>query len=102
MMLWDRVTITSRLTGSERPADMTVPAHVYTVSGTNPWEPNRPGVMVHSLRAMVGPDLPRPVDPTSDDVVHKGTAYRLDGPPMGRYKRGALHHWTLNLERTTG
>ena len=102
MMLWDEVTVRSRLTGAERPDDMTVPAHVYTVSGSNPFEPNRPGIMVHVLRAIIGADAPRAVDPVNDDVVHKGTTYRVDGPPMGRYRRGRLHHWTSNRERTTG
>ena len=102
MMLWDEVTVRSRLTGANRPPDMTVPAHVYTVSGSNPWEPNRPGIMVHELRAVIGPDAPRAVDPANDDVIHKGTPYRVNGPPMGRYRRGRLHHWTINLERTTG
>lgn len=102
MMLRDEVTVRSRLTGSSRPDDMTVPAHVYTLSGSNPAEPNRPGLMVHALRAIIGPDVPRPVDPAADDVIHKGTVYRIDGPPMGRYQRGELHHWTINLERITG
>lgn len=102
MMLWDEVTVRSRLTGSERPDDMTVPAHVYTVSGSNPAEPNRPGLMVHVLRAIIGPGAPRAVEPANDDVIHDGTAYRVDGPPMGRYRRGRLHHWTINLERVTG
>ena len=102
MMLWDQVTVRSRLTGAERPDDMTVPAHVYTVSGTNPEYPYRPGMMVHSLRAIIGPDTPRAVDPVNDDVIHKGTTYRIDGPPMGRYRRGQVHHWTINLERITG
>src|SRR5699024_5861838 len=102
MMLWDEVTVRSRLTGDQRPDDMTVPAHVYTVSGTNPEYPYRPGMMVHSLRAIIGPDTPRAVDPVNDDVIHKGTAYRIDGPPMGRYRRGQVHHWTINPERITG
>lgn len=102
MMLWDQVTVRSRREDAGRPADMTVPAHVYTVSGTNPREPDRLSMMVHELRAIIGPDLPRPIDPASDDVVHQGTAYRVNGPPMGRYRRGVLHHWTVNLERITG
>lgn len=102
MMLWDEVTVRSRLTGGERPDDMTVPAHVYTVSGSNPTEPNRPGLMVHVLRAIIGPDAPRAVEPANDDVIHDGTTYRVDGPPMGRHRRGRLHHWTINLERVTG
>src|SRR5699024_11256652 len=61
MMLWDEVTVRSRLTGDQRPDDMTVPAHVYTVSGTNPAYPHRPGMMGHSLRASIGPDTPRAV-----------------------------------------
>lgn len=101
LQLHDRVTIRSTLTGSGRPEDMTVRAHVYTVSGTNPAEPNRPDLMVTTLRVIVGP-TPRPVVATSDVVEHHGTAYRIDGPPMGRYRRGKLHHWTINLERTTG
>lgn len=102
MMLWDEVTVSSRLAGAGRPDDMTVPAHVYTVSGSNPADPNRPGILVHQLRAIIGSAAPRAIDPVNDDVIHKGTAYRMDGPPMGRYRRGRLHHWTLNLERTTG
>ena len=102
MMLWDQVTVRSRLSGGGRPDDMTVPAHVYTVSGSNPTEPNRPGLIVDVLRVIIGPDAPRAVDPVNDDVIHKGTAYRIGGPPMGRYRRGRLHHWTINLERITG
>lgn len=102
MMLWDQVTVRSRLTGDQRPEDMTVPAHVYTLSGSNPAEPNRLDMLVHVLRAIIGPDAPRAVDPVNDDVIHQGTAYRVDGPPMGRYRRGRLHHWTINLERITG
>lgn len=102
MMLWDALTVSSRLTGSGRPADMTVSAHVFTVSGSNPFEPNRPGLMIEVLRAILAPDLPRAIDWTSDDVVHKGTTYRVDGPPMGRYQHGRLHHWTINLKRSDG
>lgn len=101
MMLHDKVTITSTLTGSKRPDDMTVPAHVYTVSGSNPREPLRLGLMVSELRAMVGP-LPRQIEPGTDRVIHHGQEYRVDGPPMGRYRRGRLHHWTINLRRATG
>ena len=50
---------------------------------------------------MVAP-LPREVDPYYDRVVHHGTTYKIDGPPMGRYRRGKVHHWTINLERITG
>lgn len=99
--LRDTVTIRSERTGSARPEDMTVPAHVYTVSGANPREPNRPALMVASLRAIVGP-TPRPVDPSQDRVVHHGTVYRIDGPPMGRYRHGKIHHWTIELVRATG
>lgn len=102
MILRDEVTISSRLSGSGRPDDITVPAHVFTVSGSNPYEPNRPGLLVEVLRVIVGPDMPRAVDWTSDDVAHKGTTYRMNGAPMGRYQHGRLHHWTINLERMTG
>ena len=101
LQLHDTITITSTLTGSGRPEDMTVRAHVYTLSGENPAEPNRPYLMVSQLRAMVAP-LPREVDPAYDRVVHHGTTYKIDGPPMGRYRRGKVHHWTINLERITG
>ncbi len=101
LQLHDRVTITSQRTDSDRPEDMTVPAHVYTLSGENPREPDRPYLMVSVLRAIVGP-LPREVEPSQDRLVHHGTEYRIDGPPMGRYRRGRLHHWTINLERITG
>lgn len=102
MMLWDQVTVRSRLTGDGRPDDMTVAAHVYTLSGANPAEANRLDMLVHVLRAIIGPDAPRAVDPVNDDVIHQGITYRVDGPPMGRYRRGRLHHWTINLERITG
>ena len=102
MMLWDQVTVRSRISGGGRPDDMIVPAHVYTVSGSNPTEPNRPGLIVDVLRVIIGPDAPRAVDPVNDDVIHRGTTYRIGGPPMGRYRRGRLHHWTINLERITG
>src|SRR5699024_7984037 len=102
MMLWDEVTVRSRLTGDQRPDDMTVPAHVYTVSGTNPEYPYRPGMMVHSLRATIGPDPPAAVARANDDKTQGGPAPRIDGPPMGRYRRGQVHHWTINLERITG
>lgn len=97
--LRDRVTITSSIAGAERPEDMTVPAHVYTISGNNPREPDRLYLMVSVLRAIIAP-TPRPIDPVSDTVTHQGTAYRIDGPPLGRYRNGRIHHWTLNLERT--
>ena len=101
MMLHDRVTITSTLTGDGRPDDMTVPAHVHTVSATGDYTTTRPGAMVQQLRVIIGA-TPRPIAPATDQVVHHGTTYRIDGPPMGRYRRGRLHHWTINLERTTG
>lgn len=99
--LHDQITVTSSTVGPDRPDDMTVPAHVYTMSGVNPAERNRPGLLVASLRAIIGP-TPRAVDPIDDRVIHHGTEYRIDGPPMGRYRRGKLHHWTINLERVTG
>lgn len=99
--LRDRVTIRSELSGSGRPEDMTVRAHVHTVSGANPRQANRPGLMIQELRVIVGP-TPRPVDPVNDRIVHHGTEYRIDGPPMGRYRNGTIHHWTINLERSTG
>lgn len=100
--LHDSITIRSTVPeGPSRPEDMTVPAHVYTLSGANPREPDRPFLMVSSLRAIVGP-LPRELDPAYDRVDHHGTEYRIDGPAMGRYRRGRLHHWTMNLERITG
>lgn len=99
--LKDTVTIRSERTGSDRPDDMTLRAHVYTVSGSNPREPNRPGLLVESLRAIVGPP-PRPISPAEDLVEHHGTVYQITGPPMGRYRNGRLHHWTIELERTTG
>lgn len=101
LQLHDRVTITSTITGSARPEDVTVRAHVYTVSGTAPYEANRPGLLVDSLRVIIGP-LARPLDPITDRVIHRGITYPMDGRPMGRYRRGRLHHWTINLERTTG
>lgn len=101
MQLHDSVTIVSTLTGAERPDDMTVPAHVHTVSASGDYSAIVPGALVHQLRAMVGP-TPRPITPATDHVVHHGRTYRIDGPPMGRYRRGRLHHWTLNLERFSG
>ena len=101
LQLHDTITITSTLAGGGRPEDMTVRAHVYTLSGANPAEPNRPALMVSQLRAMVAP-LPRELDTFYDRVEHHGTEYRIDGPAMGRYRRGRLHHWTISLERTTG
>ena len=101
MMLHDKVTITSTRTGAERPDDMTVPAHVHTVSATGDYTTTRPGAMVQQLRVIIGP-TPRAIAPATDRVVHHGTTYRIDGPPMGRYRRGRLHHWTINLERKTG
>lgn len=101
--LRDRVSVRSTLTGSERPDDMDgIPAMVFTIDASNPMEPNRPGLLVTRLRAMLPGTLPRPVDPNNDRVTHDGREYRLDGEPMGRYRRGKIHHWTLNLERTTG
>lgn len=99
--LRDSITIRSSLTGTGRPADMTVPAHVYTLSSANPRDSQRLYIEVTTLRAIVGP-LPRPVDSSNDRVVHRGTEYKMDGPPLGRYRRGRLHHWTINLERITG
>ncbi len=96
--LHDSITISSSLTGTGRPADVTVPAHVYTLSGANSDDPFKPFLTVSVLRAIVGP-TPRPIEPATDEVVHHGTTYRIDGPPMGRYRRGKLHHWTINLER---
>lgn len=96
--LHDSITISSSLTGAGRPADMTVPAHVYTLSSAKPGDSQQLYVEVTSLRAMVGP-LPRPVDSINDRVTHRGTEYRIEGPPLGRYRRGRLHHWTINLER---
>lgn len=101
LLLHDRVTISSTLTGGARPPDVTVKAHVYSVSGAAPYEPNRPGLLVDSLRVIVGPDV-RELDPITDRVIHRGTTYPMDGRPMARYRRGRLHHWTINLERTTG
>lgn len=101
LQLRDRVTITSTVVGSGRPEDVTVRAHVYTVSGTAPWEANRPGLLVDELRVMIGP-LDRELDPLTDRVIHHGTTYPMNGRPMGRYRHGRLHHWTINLERTTG
>ena len=101
LQLHDRVTITSTLTGTARPEDVTVRAHVYTVSGTAPYEANRPGLLVDTLRVIIGP-LDRELDPLTDRVIHRGTTYPMDGRPMGRYRRGKLHHWTINVERTTG
>lgn len=97
----DRVTIRSTLTGDGRPEDQTVRAHVFTLSGTAPTEANRPFVLVASLRCIIGPGA-REVSPSTDRIIHHGTEYRVDGPPMGRYRAGKLHHWTLNLERITG
>ena len=102
MMLWDQVTVRSRLTGDQRPDDMTIPAHVYTLSGANPAESNRLDMLVHALRAIIGPDAPRAVDPVNDDVIHQGTTYRVDGPPLGRYRRGRRPPGPLNRERATG
>lgn len=99
--LRDHVTIASSTTGSTRPEDMTVRAHVYTVSGSNPFEPNRPGLMVTELRCIIEPTM-REIQPATDIVTHHGTEYWIEGPPMGRYRHGKLHHWTLNLVRTTG
>lgn len=99
--LHDQITIVSTKVGGDRPDDMTVPAHVYAVSGTSPRDQNRPGILVTELRAMTGP-LPRPIDAPNDDVQHHGDTYRIDGPPLGRYRRGRLHHWTITLERVTG
>lgn len=101
IQLHDSITVRSTRVGSGRPDDMTVPAHVYTVSGSNPREPLRLGLMVSELRAMVGP-LPRQIEPGTDRIVHDGLEYHVDGPPMGRYRRGRLHHWTINLRRATG
>lgn len=99
--LRDRVTITSTLTGEGRPEDQTVRAHVFTLSGTAPTEATRPFALVAALRCIIGPEA-REVDPNRDRIVHHGTEYRVDGPPMGRYRNGKIHHWTLNLERITG
>lgn len=101
LQLHERVTIRSKLSGPGRPEDVTVRAHVYSVSGTAPSEPNRPGLLVDSLRVIIGP-LGRELDPINDQVVHRGITYPMDGRPMGRYQRGKLHHWTINLERVTG
>lgn len=101
LRLHDEVTIVSTLTGSARPADLTVRAHVYWVSGAAPYERNRPGLLVDALRVIVGP-LPRELNPTSDRVMHHGIEYNIDGRPMVRYRRGKVHHLTINLERTTG
>lgn len=101
LQLHDRVTIRSTLTGPARPADMTVRAHVYWVSAATPWEPNRPGLIVDSLRAILAP-LPRDLEFTTDRVTHHGTEYRINGSPMVRYRRGKVHHVTINLERTDG
>lgn len=99
--LKDTVTVRSQIAGSGRPEDMTLRAHVYTISGSNPREPNRPGLLVSALRVIVGP-TPRPIDPVEDRVEHHGIVYWIAGPPMGRYRNGRLHHWTVELERTTG
>lgn len=100
--LQDTVTIRSRSTGTGRPEDMTVPAHVYSVDGANPTLANRPGLLVTQLRALIPGNLSRPLDASNDDVVHHGTAYKMDGPALARYRRGKVHHWTINLENVTG
>lgn len=100
LQLHDRVTITSTLTGSDRPGDVTVRAHVYTVSSVNPDEDMSVGYLVEQLRAIIGPP-PRELDPNTDRVVHRGVTYPMDGRPMARYRRGKLHHLTINLERTS-
>lgn len=100
--LRDEVTIRSRRTGPGGTDDMTLRAHVYSVDGVNPTEPNRPGLLVTQLRVLVPGKLERPLDASQDDVIHHGTVYRMDGPPMGRYRRGKVHHWTIKLERVDG
>lgn len=104
MILRDEVTFRSRLISEDatRPKDMTVPAMVYTVTGEHPLETNRPGLLVRELRAIVPGELPRPIDPVNDDCIHKGYAYRVDGPPLGRYRAGRIHHWTVNLWQSEG
>lgn len=101
--LRDRVDIRSKLTGSSRPEDMAdVRAHVFTLTGAEgSSDPTRPYLLVESLRMIVGPTA-RPIDPVNDVVTHHGTDYSPDGPPMGRYRNGRIHHWTVNLRRTTG
>lgn len=100
--LHDTVTIRSKKIGSGRPEDMTLPAHVYSVDGANPTQANRPGLLVTQLRALIPGKLARPLDAVNDQVVHHGTVYNMDGPPLGRYRRGKVHHWTINLERVDG
>lgn len=100
--LRDTITLVSTLEGSGRPEDVDLPAHVFTVSSADRAEAGRPYLVVEQLRCMIGPVPGRTPDSAYDRIVHKGTEYRIDGAPMGRYRNGKIHHWTINLERATG
>lgn len=97
--LRDTITLVSTLQGSGRPEDVEVPAHVFTVSSVDSADPLRPSLVLEKLRCMIGPVPGRTPDPAYDRIVHKGIEYKMDGAPMGRYRRGKIHHWTINLER---
>lgn len=100
--LRDRITLVSTLEGSGRPDDVDLPAHVFTVSSVDSGDSTRPHLVVEKLRCMIGPIPGRDPDTGYDRIIHKGTEYQIDGAPMGRYRNGNIHHWTINLKRATG
>lgn len=98
MRLGDRVTVQAT-TGTAEPGEFDTPAYVYW-SASVEHSTELAGVQaVTTLRAILPSRLPRELSTTTDRILWRGDSYRIIGEPMARMRRGAVHHWTINLER---
>lgn len=100
MILGDQVTVQA-ITGTAQPGQFDTPAYVYFAASVEQTSELAGVQAVTTMRAILPGRLPRELSTTTDRILWRGKSYRIIGEPMARMRGKNVHHWTINLERTS-